>query len=457
MEIKKLTNHISQDGGNYQKNLIDVGGSRLSAQPFKGEVFVCTEETEEDSFKYRLFGTNRVHAPAMMKVKKGDFLFLLNLHSDLLHGVFRASSDAQMNIEREAWNGKYPYQIRVEPLGDIVSIKNARSLLKKLGIKHATPMVKNSLIRLLELYRPKEFAASEWVDFLIGSQTKSTEMKPRELKEWTLLGKVEEIKESKEEIPQLEATTLWDFPKQSYGKTPKGNNKYPGVTPAQLIWNLIWRYTEPGDLVVDPMCGSGTTIDVCREEGRRVIGYDIAPVRPDIIQNDARKIPLPEDSVDLVFVDSPYGDNIRYNDHPDCIGKVSSETEQFYDELEKVIKECNRVLKKGKALGWLIGDQWVKKKFTPVGFKLYQRLSKYFETIDIICITRRGQASHTGLWYNRARRFNFFLRGFKYLFIMRKPEGQVKEIEPREINWTYYERQKDTISTAMNRGKERHE
>ena len=75
------------------------------------------------------------------------------------------------------------------------------------------------------------------------------------------------------------------------------------MTPALIIYNLIWRYTELDDLVVDPMCGSGTTIDVCREESRRVIGYDVSPVRPDIIQNDARKIPLDSNSVDMIFID----------------------------------------------------------------------------------------------------------------------------------------------------------
>jgi DNA modification methylase len=186
------------------------------------------------------------------------------------------------------------------------------------------------------------------------------------------------------------------------------------------------------------MCGSGTTIDVCREEKRKVIGYDIAPVRPDIIQNDARKIPLEDNSVDMVFIDSPYGDNVRYNEHPDCIGKISSETEQFYDELEKVMKESHRILKEGKVLGWLIGDQWVKKDFTPVGFKIYDRLCKYFKPVDIICVTRKGQTSNTGIWINRARRFNFFLRGFKYLIIMKKTK--VIAPRPRKTEWTYYER-----------------
>jgi len=424
MEIEKLTDYFFQEEDSSKDSKGSVG--KKVDRSLRSMIFVCTNKTEEETFKHLIFGTNKVHAPSMMKVKEGDFLFLLNLDSDVLHGVFRASSDAQMNIEPEAWNGKYPYQVKVEPVGDIVSLKNAKKLLKKLRIKRAAPIGRRTTIRLLELYRPKDATMSEWLNSFKTKKEKATTFS-KELREWGLLSKTKETKSELEEIPQLEATTLWDFPKQSYGKTPKGDNKYPGVTPALLIWNLIWRYTEPGDLVVDPMCGSGTTIDVCKEEGRRVIGYDISPVRSDIIQNDARKIPLPDNSVDLVFVDSPYGDNIRYNEHPDSIGKISSEKELFYDELERVIKECHRILKEGKVLAWLIGDQWVKRRFTPVGFKLYQRLCKYFETVDIICVTRRGQSSHTGLWYNRARRFNFFLRGFKYLFIMRKPKGKIGE------------------------------
>jgi DNA modification methylase len=260
---------------------------------------------------------------------------------------------------------------------------------------------------------------------------------------------VNEVKVAYEEKPVLEATTLWDYPKQSYGKKLKGNNKYPGVTPAFIIWNLIQRYTQPGDLVVDPMAGSGTTIDVCKEEGRQVIGYDIAPAHPEVIQNDARNIPLDKNTADLVFIDSPYSDNIKYNDHPDCIGKISCEDERFFEELEKVAKEAYRILKPGKVLGWLIGDQWVKRKYTPVGFELYRRLCKRFEPVDVICVVRRGQTSNTGLWYNRARRFNFYLRGFKYLLIMRKPDSNsVQKEKTRSVKWASYERGKTKKARA---------
>jgi DNA modification methylase len=220
--------------------------------------------------------------------------------------------------------------------------------------------------------------------------------------------------------PSLETTTLWDFPTQNYGDKPHGDNKFNGVTPAFIIWNLIQRYTKEGDLVVDPMCGSGTSIDVCTEEGRKVIGYDVAPRRKDIIKNDARKIPLEDNSVDFVFIDSPYSDNIKYSDDSKCIGRLSCEKEEFFVALDTVAKEIHRILKPTKVMAWLIGDQCKQKKFVPVGFRLYEILKKYLEPIDLVCISRHNQTSNTPIWHERAKRFNFYLRGFKYLLIMKK-------------------------------------
>jgi DNA modification methylase len=244
-----------------------------------------------------------------------------------------------------------------------------------------------------------------------------------------------------DERPPFETTTLWDYSKQSYGKKPKGNNKFQGVTPAFIIWNMLQRYTKPGDLVVDPMAGSGTTIDVCEEEGRKVIGYDINPQHPKVIKNDSRKIPLKDDSVDMVFIDSPYGDNVNYSNEPNDIGKIPAEDPKFYEELEKVAREIYRILKPGRVMGWLIGDQWVKRKFTPVGFKIYEMLIDRvnFEPIDLICVVRRNQSSNTRIWHYRAQKFNFFLRGFKYLILVRKPYSKKNESkQATKVKWQRY-------------------
>ncbi len=402
----------------------------------RGFLLACTSNTEEECFNKMFFATEKAFGPIVIRIRKGDLLFLNNIDADVLYGVFRAVSGGVFTVESGIFNKKYPYQVRIECLGDKIKVNNAKKLLTKLGVKRNKPLLKSRLAELLNIFvnSPAE------IDFARNEQGSNSRKQISE--------QIEVIKNStakidiEEEIPLIEATTFWDFPKQSYGLTKKGDNKYAGVTPALIIYNMVWRYTDPGDLIVDPMCGSGTTIDVCKEEKRTAIGYDIHPTREDIIKNDARNIPLADDSVDMVFIDSPYGDNIKYNEEPKNIGNISSESEEFYDELEKVMKESHRILKEGKVLGWLIGDQWVKKQFTPVGLKIYERLCRDFEPVDIICVSRRSQSSNTGIWQNRARRFNFYLRGFKYLIIVRKNSLKAGPSQDRIIKWAYYDRVK---------------
>jgi Development and cell death domain/DNA methylase len=315
-----------------------------------GQIFACTRKSEQECFDRMLFATNRVYGENVLKIRRGDLLFLLNLDTDTdtLYGTFLAQSQGAKNIVPEAWKGRYPYQVEVSRNGTVHSFVGARKLLSGLGIRW-NDMLDGDLAQSLSLY------------------LENPDNRLKIIKKKTAVDK-----------PRLESTTLWDYPRQTCGKIQKGNNKYAGVTPAFVIYNMVKRYTEPRDLVLDPMAGSGTTLDVCSEEERNCIAYDIASTRPDIIQNDARKMPLATASVDMIFLDSPYGDNIYYNDHPGNIGKISAEADQFYEELDKVMAECHRVLKPSKVLGWLIGDQWVKKKFTPVGFHVYMGLLQIF-------------------------------------------------------------------------------
>ena len=101
---------------------------------------------------------------------------------------------------------------------------------------------------------------------------------------------------------RIQPTTLWDYPSQDYGEGQQGRPGYKGATPSYIIWNLIQRYTKEKDLVVDPFAGSGTTLDVARDTGRRALGYDVHPYRKDIFRVDARKLPA-EDGLALNAAD----------------------------------------------------------------------------------------------------------------------------------------------------------
>lgn len=232
----------------------------------------------------------------------------------------------------------------------------------------------------------------------------------------------------------LNTTTLWEYPSQHYGSTMQGDKNYVGATPSYIIWNLLNRYTKPKDLVVDPMCGSGTTIDVCKDLNRKVIGYDINPYRSDIVRNDARKIPIEDNKVDFVFIDPPYSDHIDYSDQKGCIGKLAADGEEFYQAMEMVIAECFRIMKKDRCMGLYICDFFNSRTgFVPTGFKVYEILLKYFKPIDVVSVVRHNKSLAKGNWHKTAQQQNFFLRGFNYLFIMQKATRHpIKDEIPRQ-------------------------
>lgn len=65
------------------------------------------------------------------------------------------------------------------------------------------------------------------------------------------------------------AKTVWTVPPAQHAGTPYG------TFPEELIEPLILATSEPGDTVLDPFCGSGTTGIVAARHGRDFIGIEI--------------------------------------------------------------------------------------------------------------------------------------------------------------------------------------
>jgi DNA modification methylase len=54
----------------------------------------------------------------------------------------------------------------------------------------------------------------------------------------------------------------------------KGRNAYPTQKPQTLLERLIYASTDPGDLLIDPLCGSGTSLLAAHKLGRKWLGVD---------------------------------------------------------------------------------------------------------------------------------------------------------------------------------------
>lgn len=55
-----------------------------------------------------------------------------------------------------------------------------------------------------------------------------------------------------------------------------GNKLHPTQKPVEALIPLIEAFTQPGDLVLDPFCGSGSTLDAARQLGRDWTGIELS-------------------------------------------------------------------------------------------------------------------------------------------------------------------------------------
>lgn len=232
----------------------------------------------------------------------------------------------------------------------------------------------------------------------------------------------------------LFTTTLWEYPSQHYGESIQGDRNYVGATPSWVIWQCLMRWTRERDLVVDPMCGSGTTIDVCQDLNRRCLGFDLASHarRPDIRQADARKLPVADAKADFVFVDPPYSTHVHYSDDPRCIGRLDASAREaraendYFRAMREVIGEMHRILTPGGHAAVYVSDSFrsggTGGRFVPIGFRLFAMLCEKFEPVDVVAVVRHNAKLDKGNFRRTAEEGGFMMRGFNYLIVVRKGE-----------------------------------
>ncbi|WP_232225484.1 DNA methyltransferase [Leucobacter salsicius] len=145
---------------------------------------------------------------------------------------------------------------------------------------------------------------------------------------------------------------------------------------AALVDHVIEHCSAPGDLVLDPFAGFGTTIDRAVALGRRAIGIELLPERVEplqrrvpgarIIEGDARELlklvvgaelPYAETSVQLVLTSPPYMTESHHEADPlTAYERDGGDYHRYLAELGLVAAQCARLVAPGGFVVWNVAD-----------------------------------------------------------------------------------------------------
>lgn len=233
---------------------------------------------------------------------------------------------------------------------------------------------------------------------------------------------------------ELETNTVWAFPNR--GKWATHDAKYRGNWSPYIPRNVILRYSAEGDTVLDQFVGGGTTAIEARLTHRNFIGFDInpdavalstqkcnfefeTPYATTIKWGDARKLDLPDDSIDLICTHPPYADIIQYSEGIE--GDLSHfDMKAFLPEIHKVAEESFRVLKKDKFCVVLMGDTRKKGMVQPLAFETMTMFQLAGFKLKEIIIKEQHNCQATGYWKTNSIKYNFLLLAHEYLFVFKK-------------------------------------
>lgn len=233
---------------------------------------------------------------------------------------------------------------------------------------------------------------------------------------------------------RLESTSMWSFKERGNWATHKGD--YRGNCPPQVPRNLLLKYTKENDIVLDPFCGSGTTLIECKLLNRKGIGIDVNPnalklskerlnfkyknnFEPKLLNADSTNLRniIPNEKIDFIFAHPPYANIIKYSNYiKEDISRLN--LQEFLNQINLFSKECFRILKNGKFCSILIGDIRRNGNVIPLGFYLMNVFIQTGFTLKEVIIKEQHNCKMTEYWKNKST--NFYLLAHEYVFILKK-------------------------------------
>ena len=127
---------------------------------------------------------------------------------------------------------------------------------------------------------------------------------------------------------------------------PYGDPRYPGNTSGRLVKDLLQHFRP--QRVLDPMCGSNTTGDVCRELGLSYLGLDLKT------GFDLLTSPIPG-RFDFIFWHPPYWNMVRYSGEPADFSNAPT-YQEWLERMGRGFRRLFAVLLPGGHLALQVGD-----------------------------------------------------------------------------------------------------
>ena len=235
---------------------------------------------------------------------------------------------------------------------------------------------------------------------------------------------------------ELEMTTHWSFPQR--GNWATHDAKWRGNWSPYIPRNIILRYSNEKELILDQFAGGGTTLVEAKLLNRNIFGIDVNDVALNrckekvdfehvgadgkvfLRKGDARNLDfIPDNSIDLICTHPPYANIIEYSeDIEEDLSRLK--IKEFLAEMKKVASESYRVLKKDKFCAVLIGDTRQKGHMIPLSFYVMQIFEEAGFKMKEMIIKEQHNCKATGFWKTNSIKYNFLLIAHEHLFIFRK-------------------------------------
>lgn len=235
---------------------------------------------------------------------------------------------------------------------------------------------------------------------------------------------------------ELEMTTHWSFPKR--GNWATHDAKWRGNWSPYIPRNILLRYSQENDLILDQFAGGGTTLVEGKLLNRDVIGVDVNDIALErckektnfihdgangkifLHKGDARNLDfIPDESIDLICTHPPYANIIKYSE--DIANDLSLlKIGDFLEEMKKVADESYRVLKSGKFCAILMGDTRQKGHMIPMSYDVMKIFQNSGFKLKELIIKEQHNCRATGYWKTNSIKYNFLLIAHEYLFVFKK-------------------------------------